>query len=356
MTKRRYVNRISQFVLLICVSYSLGLSSYAAERDAGVAVNTTISHATQLRVNNSQGFRDLQTASNLKLRSVETREIQIDRYPTFRSNLNWLNQNADKRVIGGQFTKPGKYTDVVGIMPYLPTSGLPQSLCTGVLISKTAVLTAAHCVCDGVTRYVQFGSVISNNSKVIAVKNSTVHSGIDCAKYRTLSDVQQTKELKGRDLAVLELNEEVPRELGVPRRIADSTILSQWDQRSIRVVGYGLYDPHEDKSYGSKIHADVALVSPNCSSEEAAVFGCASGLEIVAQSKDFSTDTCDGDSGGPAYIYDRTTDHYYLIAITSRGLPGKPCGHGGVYGLVSSQAATKFLAQETNIMVGRGPR
>jgi hypothetical protein len=352
----RYVSRISRLILLIYISYGCGLPSYAADRSDDVAANKTISHATQLRVNNSQEFRDLQAASNLNLGSVITREILIDRYPTFRSNLNWLNTQVQEMrpfVLGGEPTKPEKYTDVVGIMPYIPTSGLPKSLCTGVLISKNTVLTAAHCICDRVAKFVQFGSVVSSNSKAIAVKNSTIFSGIDCTKYRTLSDAQKTKELKGRDLAVLELNEEVPTELGIPRRIVDSTILSGWNQRSIRVVGYGL---DERNQYGRKIHADIALVSARCSSEEADVFGCAPALEIVAQSKDFSTDTCNGDSGGPAYIYDQTSDHYYLVAITSRGLPSKPCGHGGVYELVSSQSATKFLAQKTDIMIGRGPR
>lgn len=356
MNKKAYVNRSSQIILLFCISYGLGLTSFAAESDAGLARDQTTSQTTQLRLKNAQGFRNLQAASNLKLGSVVASEIKIDSNPTFRSNLNWLNHTTEPRVIGGQFTKPGKYTDVVGIMPAIPTSALPKSLCTGVLISKTAVLTAAHCVCDGVTKFVQFGSVISIYSKAIAVKSSTVHVGVDCAKYRTLSDVQQTKALKGRDVAVLELNEEVPPELGVPRRIADSAILSQWNQRSIRVVGFGLYSLDKDNSYGSKIHADVALVSAHCSGDDAAEFGCASGLELIAQSKDFSTDTCNGDSGGPAYIYDRISDHYYLVAITSRGLPNKPCGHGGIYELTSSQSVAKFLAQQTTIMVGRGQR
>jgi secreted trypsin-like serine protease len=339
-------NTIMRITLIISLFLFLTSAAYS-EQDPNSEVK-----AKNLRLKITEGFRELPATSNLNLGNKQTAPLVIDSYPLFQSNLRQLNdQQADSRVLGGQFTN--RYLDVVGIFPKIPQASLPSQLCSGVLISPNAVVTAAHCACDGVTHYVQFGATISGENQSYEIGDINVFPGISCETYRKVNDIQKTQILIGRDFAVLKLKTEVPQEVAIPRRIADATIFSQWNKVSVRVVGFGF---DNNLTYGAKIHADVAVATPRCTPSESPFFGCAPDLELVAQSKDFLTDTCNGDSGGPAYIYDSKSDHFYLHAITSRGLPGQPCGHGGVYELTTSKSALSFLTNHANIKVGRGAR
>ena len=49
------------------------------------------------------------------------------------------------RILNGEEFPPNKYPWLSYIMPLDPTTGAQLSICTGSVISKKAVLTAAHC-------------------------------------------------------------------------------------------------------------------------------------------------------------------------------------------------------------------
>jgi secreted trypsin-like serine protease len=73
---------------------------------------------------------------------------------------------------------------------------------------------------------------------------------------------------------------------------------------------------------------------------DSAVYGCHSGLEIVAGKPLLQFDTCKGDSGGPFFLSD-ARGRWFLAGVTSRGtdLAKTMCGDGGLYVRLDKYAA-----------------
>src|SRR5215510_5061414 len=64
------------------------------------------------------------------------------------------NAGAIPKVWGGAPVVSGAFPAVVGVSPV----GTRQIQCTGTLIERDVVLTAAHCSCAGINRVVSFGN------------------------------------------------------------------------------------------------------------------------------------------------------------------------------------------------------
>ena len=101
------------------------------------------------------------------------------------------------------------------------------------------------------------------------------------------------------------------------------------DFRRIAIVGYGLITP-AGTDENTRLHeAAVPVLDPLCVSD----LGCEDAVrpngEFTAGGR--GTDSCFGDSGGPAFL--ETAAGPALVGVVSRGLalPGQPCGNGGVY-------------------------
>jgi hypothetical protein len=105
----------------------------------------------------------------------------------------------------------------------------------------------------------------------------------------------------------------------------------------VRVVGFGgtrangRGNPAHDKRVG-----EASIDSWACTPLRANRLACNPRYEIVISGG--GSDTCNGDSGGPAL--DRDGDSWRLIAITASSLPTSPtrCGRGGIYTHVGSIA------------------
>jgi hypothetical protein len=130
------------------------------------------------------------------------------------------------------------------------------------------------------------------------------------------------------DIAVLILSSRVPKDLAVPSTIATAEQIRQ--AFKARVVGFGIT---ETGNSGTKMMADVPFIRNECSDGS---FGCRRSEMVLGGGR---SDTCNGDSGGPAFI---EVDGTYLLAgVTSRAIGnsgtipinGKRyhCGFGGIY-------------------------
>lgn len=273
--------------------------------------------------------------------------LLIDNDPRYTKNFRFLLQEgeAGTRIIGGVPTR--KYSDVVAIQPPLG-SGSGGRLCTGVLIAPNVVLTAGHCECEGINGRVKPGWSIRMQVRTFRVKQIDTRVRFACPR-----DGKVTNDLvRGRDFAILFLDAPIPASVATPRRIASKDMVSPRRLRSVRAVGFGR---DEDGWTGEKRHVDIAVVSPACGSgNDARDYRCQVGAEIVAQSPRFYEDTCNGDSGGPIYVYDEMSDHYYLAGITSRGIANGRCGDGGIYGLADETLVGWISQSGVSVQIGRG--
>jgi endonuclease G len=273
----------------------------------------------------------------------------VRRDPTWLKNhTKWmtevLKQPNPMRVLGGDSAGDTEFLDCVAVMSNPQKS--PSCLCSGTLIGKNVVLTAAHCVVDGCADRVFIGSNsnVLNSGVFIPIKTSIPHP-----QYDSLSG--------SHDLAVLILERDADGEVKaltsksgkvvVPiRELATKTEID--GASYVEVVGFGVTTLLLQQS-GIKTKVQLPIASVACTDSGSDKYGCNNGSELVAGGNGY--DSCHGDSGGPAYVPVGTG--YKLAGVTSRGTSNSvtDCGDGGIYTRVD--AYTDWITQTVQAKGGR---
>jgi secreted trypsin-like serine protease len=205
--------------------------------------------------------------------------------------------------------------------------------CGGSLITRTEVLTAAHCT-EGLELVpqdftVRLGSRDLNRTQAFDVAEIDQH---DSYNPVTLEN----------DLSILTLGTAVPWR---PLRVINTTETALWDPGDIAtIVGWG---EKEDETFPDILNdAQVPMISDaDCDDHYEdgvppedyypATMVCAGS----GTSADPDTDTCQGDSGGPLMVDDGAA--FALIGVTSWG---GECGEGpGVYARVGSDPLNDWV-------------
>jgi len=223
--------------------------------------------------------------------------------PVFLENAKRLISDRD-RVVGGIPTL--EYQDCVAI-------GSPdQWCCTGTLVGPNVVITAGHC----------FGPCTSRVFIGPDVSKPEDGQVIEVAKAYQQPDYGSNP--VGNDLTVLILAEDAAV---TPRPFAQDGMLEA--ETTVRLAGYGNTDVFSSGGYGIRRMVDVPLAGDNPD------YGADVSREFVAGAPFLDRDSCNGDSGGPAYV--RADGSWYLVGATSRATAStvRPCGDGGIYTRVS---------------------
>jgi hypothetical protein len=262
-----------------------------------------------------------------------------------------------KRILGGDPAPKAK--SAVGI---IFSAGGRRSICTGVLISPSAVLTAGHCGC-GTNYKLSFGEDMGRPDAVVAVNRVSLHPRYECARHGQAQP--------GADYAVLTFDANSapaddtgqraqPAAIMTPRA-AQLSVLKP--SASLYVVGYGLTEKEE---HGFRLGTEVPVLSWDCAERWAEGQSCQPFSEIVlsefgrvGRTDRRIRDSCQGDSGGPAFAASVEKDECtgqaiqrnYLVAITSRGMSlyrgevdrNKNCGGGGIYEVVARRSVLTWL-------------
>jgi len=238
---------------------------------------------------------------------------QVLKDPRFQKNVQDLlrrTQGGD-RVIGGRAVRGNQYLDCVAI------GNDEEWCCTGTLIARNVVVTAAHC--QGLATRVLFGNDVTDGEEV-DVRTATPHPEYDDST-------------KLHDLMVLVLKKKVANI--PPRKLASKAIIDA--AKHGRVVGFGNTDPGGEEGYGIKRQVDLPIASIACQGKydgksDATAYACHRGREIVAGKPLLRKDSCTGDSGGPLYVEGPHAE-WLLAGATSRATNSAEhdCGDGGIY-------------------------
>jgi secreted trypsin-like serine protease len=174
-------------------------------------------------------------------------------------------------------------------------------VCSGVVIARSSILTAAHCVTKAGAWRVHWRAP-DNAIMLVEPKSIRIHPGYDANAVKNRS--------RSIDLAVITLSEPLPSSFE-PINLSNAANIQAGD--IMTVAGFGLTDEKNRKSLGKLNRVDLSVVEPN---------GHSTILVWLADPASNGMGGCHGDSGGPM-LYQNA-----LIAITTwtTGEGKRDCG------------------------------
>jgi endonuclease G len=204
-----------------------------------------------------------------------------------------------------------------------------SQLCSGVLVGKRLILSAAHCGnARRITAHLKCATIDDirdGRAESIPAKAFRVHPDYRSSNHPAINDIM---------LVILAQDSSVS-----PVDICETKDLIT--AREVTLVGFGSASLNANSSTaGVKRKVEVPMTSIRHAigediDREEASYGFESDSEFVAGREGF--DTCQGDSGGPVYVIEEATGNRVVAGLTSRYAltngrePANICGSGGIY-------------------------
>lgn len=243
-------------------------------------------------------------------------------------------QTAFKRVLGGEpaedfVTKRMAHIHLVMVNDKYGFSS-PAS-CTGTVIRRFWLLTAAHCFFKKGIADSTLVAKMNDSFAVVGQANATFQNqdtGIEPYWFKSIfvhKDFVHDPDNIANDIALINLRRPIEISNFAPISISPFANKRRLVDREVSAAGYGVIDNMETRAeelMETKLVAKKFGICTKRTAEEVREFLeddkvlCAVSVGFPKKGK---TDTCTGDSGGPLFIGDEGTNTFFQIGITSFG-------------------------------------
>jgi hypothetical protein len=186
------------------------------------------------------------------------------------------------------------------VVMVLKRSGSLAGFCSGLVLSRTAVLTAAHCVATPSDTRIYLGNG-AGKRPLLAIAAIAVHPG-----FRP--EAPRTRE-RSVDLALVKLSEDLPDGFQTAPLAGDDRLPVG---AKVRIAGYGLSREGDPRSGGTLRSGELRVRAP-----------LSDQLLWLAGPNNQPAGACEGDSGGPVFLPDGSVE---AITAWAQGNGQAHCG------------------------------
>lgn len=255
-----------------------------------------------------------------------------DRTTTWRVSATdcGKSHSRSRRVVGGRAVASIRFPWNVALF----VEGGDHPYCGGVVISRSYIMTAAHCVRGKTAKMISvgFGSLIMDYERLLDSKEKHVVKVSEVKRHPLFRDI-----IHGDDIAMLRLTEpirisgEMVKPICLPQGVDMTYLVGQTGV----VAGWGRI------SYGGEHSIFLRSVNlPLVSHEEC----CRVFKDVITVRDEMfcagdlngTRDACQGDSGGPLMWQDPVSERWMVLGIVSFGVKCAEPGYYGTYTKVAS--------------------
>jgi len=244
---------------------------------------------------------------------------QCGRRNSYSVLMDALQPDDSNYIVGGTTARKNEFPWQVSIQANIQTSWwqkTKQHICGGSIINDRWIVTAAHCIIDGVSR--SDFSIVAGAQYAMSQEDTTQTRGVD----RIIVHPGWNMEYVQNDIALMRLDRplSIDQKSVAPVCLPEATDANRFNGKTCTASGWGaVYNKGPASSVLLK--ADLPIVPTNvCASRYQLVRNARINNDMVCAGnlQRDGTGTCQGDSGGPLVCEENGI--YTLAGLTSFGV------------------------------------